>query len=223
MDALDQVAVDKTMIELDGTPNKTKLGANAILAVSLATAQAAADAARPAALQIPRRAQRQGAPRADDEHPQRRRAFRRADRFPGIHDRARRVRRPSPRRSRYGTEIFHALKSVLKDRGLSTAVGDEGGFAPELESRRRRARDHRRGGEESRLQARQGHLHRARCRLVSEFYDARRRRYVFKKSDGSKQTRRGTDRLLPGARRRNSRSSPSRTAAPRTIGPAGRS
>ena len=121
------------MIALDGTENKAKLGANAILAVSLATAKAAADAARPAALQISRRTERQGAARADDEHHQRRRALRCADRFPGIHDRAEGLRHFS-RRLRAGMEIFHSLKSVLKDRGLSTAVGDEGGFAPKLES-----------------------------------------------------------------------------------------
>ena len=73
-----------------------------ILAVSLATAKAAAEPARPAALQVPRRAQRQGAARADDEHPQRRRAFRRADRFPGIHDHAQGRVVVSPKRSAAG-------------------------------------------------------------------------------------------------------------------------
>ena len=86
--ATDQVAVDKAMLELDGTPTKSKLGANAILGVSLAVAKAAANAARPAALQVPRRPEREGAARADDEHHQRRRALGCADRFPGVHDHA---------------------------------------------------------------------------------------------------------------------------------------
>ena len=90
MDALDQVRVDKTMIALDGTPNKTKLGANAILAVSLATARAAASQARPSAFQISRRTECKSASRADDEHRQWRRALRCADRFPGVHDHAER-------------------------------------------------------------------------------------------------------------------------------------
>ena len=62
MDALDQVAVDKAMLDLDGTPNKSKLGANAILGVSMAVARAAADAGRPAALPLPGRRARQALP-----------------------------------------------------------------------------------------------------------------------------------------------------------------
>ena len=74
MNALDQQAIDKAMIEADGTPNKTKFGANAILGVSLAVAKAAAEALSPAALQLHRRLQRQDPADADDEHPQRRRS-----------------------------------------------------------------------------------------------------------------------------------------------------
>ena len=80
--------IDQAMIELDGTANKSRLGANAILGVSLAVAKAAADAARPAALPLCRRHLGAHAAGADDEHHQRRRARRQPDRHPGIHDHA---------------------------------------------------------------------------------------------------------------------------------------
>ena len=88
--------VDETMIDLDGTPNKAQLGANAILGVSLAVAKAAADAPRPAALSLYRR--HPGAPSAgaDDQHHQWRQARRQHDRLPGIHGHARRAPRRSP-------------------------------------------------------------------------------------------------------------------------------
>ena len=133
MDALDQVAIDKAMIELDGTKNKGKLGANAILGVSLAVAKAAANA-----LEIPLYRYLGG---TNSKH------------LPvpmmniingGAHSDApidfqefmiRPVGAPSFREGlRMGTEVFHALKAVLHERGLNTAVGDEGGFAPNLES-----------------------------------------------------------------------------------------
>jgi hypothetical protein len=79
VDALDQLTVDRIMLKLDGTETKSKLGANAILAVSLANAKAAADALGHAALQVSRRAERQGAARADGQRHQRRRALRCAD------------------------------------------------------------------------------------------------------------------------------------------------
>ncbi len=97
MDAEDQRGIDAAMIELDGTPNKARLGANAILGVSLAVAKAAAAASRPAALPLCRRRQRARAAGADDEHHQRRRACRQPDRHPGIHDHAGRRRRPAPK------------------------------------------------------------------------------------------------------------------------------
>ncbi len=90
-DALEQAKTRcQEIIELDGTPNKKKLGANALLGVSLATAHAAADSEKHAALSLPRRERSEGPAGADDEHSQRRRAFRCADRFPGIHDHAER-------------------------------------------------------------------------------------------------------------------------------------
>jgi enolase len=132
MDALDQVAIDKAMIELDGTKNKGKLGANAILGVSLAVTKAAANA-----LEIPLYRYIGGT---------------NAKVLPvpmmniingGAHSDApidfqefmvRPVGAPTFSEGlRMGTEVFHALKAVLKERGLSTAVGDEGGFAPNLD------------------------------------------------------------------------------------------
>ena len=138
--ATDQVAIDETLRELDGTPNKSRLGANAILGVSLAVARAAAAEAERAALPLRRRALRleprrgDGAPRADDERDQRRRPRRQLGRPAGVHGRPGRGARASPRALRVGTEIFHALKATLKERGLATTVGDEGGFAPDLDS-----------------------------------------------------------------------------------------
>ena len=98
-DPADQVGLDRALIAADGTPNKGKLGANAILGVSLAAAKAAAAAARPAALPLHRRRQCPGAARADGQHHQRRQARRQQDRLPGIHGHARRgevVRRGHP-------------------------------------------------------------------------------------------------------------------------------
>ena len=85
---------------------------------------------------VSRRQGRHDAARADDEHPQRRRARRQQRRLPGVHGDAGRRRRRSPRRCRAGAEIFHALRGILKKKGYSTGVGDEGGFAPSLKSNR---------------------------------------------------------------------------------------
>jgi hypothetical protein len=85
MEAEDQVRLDRAMIALDGTPNKARLGANAILGVSLAVAKAAAEAEF-AALPLCRRRQGQHSAGSDDEHRQRRRPCRQPDRLPGIHD-----------------------------------------------------------------------------------------------------------------------------------------
>lgn len=137
MSALDQEAIDHAMLELDGTENKEKLGANSILAVSLAVAKAAAISKGVAlfehiadlngtsgtySMPLPMMNILNGGEHADNNvdiqefmvQPVGAKSF--AD---GL---------------RVGAEIFHALKSVLKNRGLSTAVGDEGGFAPNLAS-----------------------------------------------------------------------------------------
>jgi enolase len=132
-DAADQRGLDERMIELDGTPNKGRLGANAILGVSLAAAKAAAnengltlwrylggDAAR--ILPVPMMNVLNGGVHADN-----RVDFQEFMIVP--------AGAPSFAEGlRMGTEVFHALKKTLHDRGLSTAVGDEGGFAPDLDS-----------------------------------------------------------------------------------------
>ncbi len=132
MSALDQIRIDETMIALDGTPTKSNLGANAILGVSLAVAKAAADylglplykyigGANSYVLPVPMMNIINGGAHSDAPicfqefmiRPVGACCFRE-----GL---------------RWGAEVFHSLKSVLKARGLSTAVGDEGGFAPKLE------------------------------------------------------------------------------------------
>jgi enolase len=185
MDALEQVTIDKTMIELDGTPNKKKLGANALLGVSLATAHAAAGqlglplykylgGPNAKVLPVPMMNILNGGAHSD---------------APIDFQEFMIMPKGAPTFSdalRYGTEIFHALKGVLKDRGLSTAIGDEGGFAPKLES----AAD----ALETIAQA----VKKAGYKLgkdifialdvaSSEFFDGKKT-YVFKKSDGSKRS-----------------------------------
>ncbi|HEY7768969.1 phosphopyruvate hydratase [Longimicrobium sp.] len=130
-DAYDQVAVDRTMIELDGTPNKSRLGANAILAVSLATARAAADdaglplyrylgGAMANVLPVPMLNILNGGAHAGNNVD-----FQEFMVMPiGAETFSEGLR--------MGVEVFHALKKVLGKAGKSTAVGDEGGFAPDL-------------------------------------------------------------------------------------------
>lgn len=133
MDAEDQTAIDRKMIELDGTENKGRLGANAILGVSLAAAHAAAnDAGKPLyaylnrsgefLLPVPMMNIINGGAHADNSVDMQEFMI-----LP--------VGAPSFREAlRYGAEVFHALKKVLVERGLGTGVGDEGGFAPNLPS-----------------------------------------------------------------------------------------
>jgi len=185
-DALDQAKIDKKLIELDGTPNKSNLGANALLGVSLAVAHAAAAAENlplfrylggPDArvLPVPMMNILNGGAHSD---------------APIDFQEFMIMPRGAPSFSeavRYGAEVFHALKSVLKDRGLSTAVGDEGGFAPHLSSA------------EDALESISTAVERAGYKLgeqifialdpaASEFYDSKNNVYVFKKSDGSRKT-----------------------------------
>ncbi len=133
LDANDQRALDRIMIEVDGTPNKGKVGANAILGVSLATAKAAADAAElplfeyiggPNAhvLPVPMMNILNGGSHADTNVDIQ--EFMIAP-----------IGAPTFAEAlRMGAEVYHTLKSVIKERGLSTGLGDEGGFAPDLES-----------------------------------------------------------------------------------------
>jgi len=132
-EAIDQGAIDERMIELDGTENKSRLGANAILAVSLANAHAVALEAgmplfrhllgtREAVMPVPMMNIINGGAHANNSLD--------IQEFMILP-----VGAPSLREAlRYGAEIFHALKKILNTRGLSTAVGDEGGFAPDLAS-----------------------------------------------------------------------------------------
>ncbi|QXD30501.1 phosphopyruvate hydratase [Candidatus Pelagisphaera phototrophica] len=184
IDACDQVSVDGAMLTLDGTKNKAKLGANAILGVSLATAKAAAQASglelykylggpNAKILPVPMMNILNGGAHSDAPidiqefmiMPKGASSFREA--------------------LRMGAEIFHALKGVLKAKGLSTAVGDEGGFAPALDSN------------EHALEVIAAATKKAGYKLgkdifialdvaASEFY--KKNKYVFDKSDGSKKS-----------------------------------
>jgi enolase len=133
MDVTDQSGVDQAMIDLDGTPNKASLGANAILAVSMATAHAAANEKGiplyeylggdgPFIMPVPMMNIINGGAHADNSVD--------IQEFMILPVGASSIREAV----RFGTEIFHALKSVLSAKGLSTTVGDEGGFAPNLSS-----------------------------------------------------------------------------------------
>lgn len=186
MDATEQTAIDRIMRALDGTPNKAKLGANAILGVSLAVAQAAAKqlnlplykylgGPNAKVLPVPMMNIINGGAHSDAPVD-----FQEFMIMP--------KGAPSFREAlRYGAEIFHSLKKVLHDRGLSTAVGDEGGFAPNFKSA------------EDALESIALAVEKAGYKLgddiaialdvaSSEFYDAASGLYVFKKSDGSRKT-----------------------------------
>src|SRR5438477_10170853 len=185
-DARDQEKIDKRLIELDGSPNKKNLGANALLGVSLAVAHAAAAAenvslfrylggAEARVLPVPMMNILNGGAHSD---------------APIDFQEFMVVPRGAPTFSealRYGAEVFHALKSVLKDRHLSTAIGDEGGFAPQL------------GSAEDALESISAAVETAGYKLgeqvfialdpaASEFYDCDQKLYVFKKSGAARKT-----------------------------------
>jgi enolase len=184
MDASQQAEIDLALIEADGTPNKRKLGANAILAVSLAAARAAAEESGlplyaylggPGArtLPVPLMNILNGGAHADNNLD-----FQEFMIVPGGF-------RSFSEALRAGAEVFHALKSVLKKRGLSTTVGDEGGFAPNLRSNDEAV--------ELILEAINlaGYKTGDQIALAldpasSQFYE--NGRYVFHKSDGSRRT-----------------------------------
>jgi enolase len=186
MDATDQISIDRLMLAVDGTKTKSNLGANAILAVSLATAHAAANqlgiplfkylgGPNAKVLPVPMMNILNGG--AHSDAPIDFQEFmivpKKFDRFSDA--------------LRAGTEIFHALKGVLKSRGLSTAIGDEGGFAPNLKDA------------DDALATIASAVGKAGYKLgeeifialdvaSSEFFDAANSQYVFKKSDGSKRS-----------------------------------
>jgi enolase len=184
MSARDQSKIDSVLIELDGTPNKSNLGANALLAVSMATARAAADHQRlplyrylggagANTLPVPMMNIINGGAHADNNVD--------FQEFMIVPVGAARFSEAL----RMGAEIFHTLKSVLKKRGYATSVGDEGGFAPNLKSNEEAietiieaiAQAGYRAGENVLL---------ALDPAASEFYDGDS--YVFKKSDGRRLT-----------------------------------
>lgn len=182
LDALDQADVDRTLIELDGTPTKSKLGANALLAVSLATARAAANylevplyqylgGPNARTLPVPMMNIINGGAHADNNVD--------FQEFMIVPVGAERFSESL----RIGAEIFHTLKAVLKKKGYATSVGDEGGFAPNLRSNEEAI--------DTILEAisQAGYSAGGDCLLAldpaaSEFYDGQS--YVFKKSDGRK-------------------------------------
>jgi enolase len=186
IDALDQLSVDHIMLKLDGTETKSKLGANAILAVSLANAKAAAEAIgiplfkylggpNAKVLPVPMANVINGGAHSDAPID-----FQEFMIVPKGFD-------TYSEGLRAITEIFHALKSVLKKKGLSTAVGDEGGFAPKLDSAE--------AAIETILQATKDAGYKAGKQIFlaldvasSEFFDAKTGGYVFKKSSGRKLT-----------------------------------
>jgi enolase len=186
LDSLDQLTLDRTMLQLDGTETKSVLGANAILAVSLANAKAAAacldlplfkylGGPNAKVLPVPMANVINGGAHSD---------------APIDFQEFMIVPRGLPTFSlglRAITETFHALKSVLKKKGLSTLVGDEGGFAPKLDSAE--------AAIEAILQAIKDAGYKAGKEIflamdpaASEFYDGASNRYVFKKSSGRKLT-----------------------------------
>jgi len=186
LDAADQALIDRTMIALDGTTNKGKLGANAILAVSMATARASAQSemtplyrylggVNARVLPVPMMNVINGGAHADNSVD--------LQEFMIVPVGASRFAECL----RMGTETFHNLKAVLKKRGYSTAVGDEGGFAPNLKSNEEAlevlmeaiGKAGYKAGEQIAI---------ALDPASSEFYDKDKNKYVFKKSDKSEKT-----------------------------------
>lgn len=182
--AYEQNLIDKIMIELDGTPNKAKLGANAILGTSMAIAKAAAmesgmslyryiGGVSANTLPVPMMNILNGGSHADNSidfqefmvMPVKAATFSDA--------------------LRMGTEVFHTLKKVLHDKGLSTNVGDEGGFAPNIKSNEEAIEIVIKAIEKAGFKPGVD-IFIAMDAAVSEFYDAKTKTYTFHKSDGKK-------------------------------------
>jgi enolase len=190
MDATDQRALDERMKEADGTPNKGRYGANAILAISMAAARAAAahvkqplyqylakysGGAGGATLPVPMMNILNGGAHADNSvDPQE---------FMAMPVGARNFAEAL----RMGAEVFHHLKAVLKKRGYTTTVGDEGGFAPSLKSNKEALECILAAIEAAGYQA-GGQVAIALDPAASEFYDRASGKYVFRKSDKSTRT-----------------------------------
>ncbi|TVR74468.1 MAG: phosphopyruvate hydratase [Spirochaetaceae bacterium] len=182
LDALDQVEVDRTMIELDGTENKGRLGANAILGVSMAVARAAADhlglplfkylgAYHANVMPVPMANIINGGSHADNSVD-----FQEFMVMPVGADSIRNA-------VRMVAEVFHNLKKILHDAGYSTSVGDEGGFAPNLKSNEEAVQVILQAIEKAGYAPGEDIMI-ALDPAASEFYDKTKKKYVFKKSDG---------------------------------------
>ncbi|HEX4748917.1 MAG TPA: phosphopyruvate hydratase [Bryobacteraceae bacterium] len=186
MDAVNQNLIDRTMLDLDGTANKGKLGANAILAVSMAAARASAQSemtplyryiggVNARVLPVPMMNVINGGAHADSSV-----------------DLQEFMLAPVGATSfsealRMGAETFHTLKTVLKQRNYSTAIGDEGGFAPNLKSNEEAVEVLMEAIEKAGYKAGE-QIAIALDPASSEFYDQEKKRYVFKKSDKSEKT-----------------------------------
>ncbi|MEW6266433.1 MAG: phosphopyruvate hydratase [Thermodesulfobacteriota bacterium] len=186
LDGLNQALIDRTMIELDGTKNKKKIGANAILAVSMAVARASAEACGLELYRYLGGTMARLLPRPmmnilnGGSHAGNNVDLQEFMVMPLAGD-------TFAEALRVGVEVFHSLKKVLAEAGLSTSVGDEGGFAPDLKSNEEAI--------EVILKAvkKAGYTPGEDVVLcldpaASEFFDAKKKRYVFHKSDGSERT-----------------------------------
>jgi enolase len=184
MPVFEQTLIDKLMIEIDGTPNKGKLGANAILGASLAVAKAAAQESGQSlyryvggvsacTLPVPMMNILNGGSHADNSID-----FQEFMVMPVKAD-------SFSRALQMGTEVFHHLKKVLHDKGLSTNVGDEGGFAPNIKSNQEAIEVVLMAIEKAGFKPGVD-MFIAMDAAASEFYDAKSKTYHFKKSDGRK-------------------------------------
>jgi enolase len=186
LDASDQISLDRLMLEADGTKTKAKLGANAILGASMAAAKAAATqlgiplykylgGPNAKVLPVPMMNIINGGAHSD---------------APIDFQEFMIMPKGAPTFSealRYGAEVFHALKKILHDRGLSTAVGDEGGFAPTLKSASDALDVIAQAIEKAGYKMGED-IFIALDAAASEFYDKTKNKYVFKKSDKSERT-----------------------------------
>ena len=188
LDALDQVAIDRLMIELDGTPNKSKLGANAILGTSMAVARAAADflgvplymylgSYHHHVLPVPMANILNGGAHSDNKVD--------FQEFMVMPIGAKSIREAV----RMTAEVFHALKAVLKSKGYNTAVGDEGGFAPDLQSNEEALEVIMEAIKKAGYKAgRKGDFMIALDPAASELYDDKTKKYTLKWTTGEQKT-----------------------------------
>lgn len=183
-DVTDQSGLDKAMIDIDGTPNKSKLGANAILAVSMAAAKAAAQTvglplyryiggANAKTLPVPMMNILNGGAHADNKID--------FQEFMVVPTGA----STFSEGLRWGVEIFHSLKTVLKEKGYSTNVGDEGGFAPNIQSNEEAIETVLKAIEKAGYKP-GSQVNIAMDAANSELYNEKDKKYHFHKSDGKK-------------------------------------